>query len=78
MLLNFFVRDLQIFIQSKSVCYTRLERFTKDKHSSLLRKSVIYGQKSFITLDQVCKFTMASYAYGLDKMQYSTNLVSTL
>ncbi len=29
---------------------TSLERFARDKHSSLLRKSVNYGQKSFITL----------------------------
>jgi hypothetical protein len=34
----------------ESICKTRLEKFTKDKHSSLLRKSVIYGQKSFLTL----------------------------
>jgi hypothetical protein len=26
------------------------EKLTNEKHSSLLRKSVIYGQKSFITL----------------------------
>ncbi len=30
--------------------YTRLERLAKDKHSSLLQKSVNYGQKSIITL----------------------------
>ncbi len=29
---------------------TRLERLAMDKHSSLLRKSVNYGQKSFTTL----------------------------
>jgi hypothetical protein len=29
---------------------TRLEKLARDEHSSLLRKSVIYGQKSFITL----------------------------
>jgi hypothetical protein len=27
-----------------------LKKLTNDKHSSLLRKSVIYGQKSFIIL----------------------------
>jgi len=27
-----------------------MEKLTNDKHSSLLRKSVNYGQKSFITL----------------------------
>jgi hypothetical protein len=26
-----------------------MEMLTNDKHSSLMRKSVIYGQKSFIT-----------------------------
>ncbi len=46
----FFVRDVRIFILNLSVCLTRLEKLTKDKHSSLLRRSVIYGQKSFITL----------------------------
>ncbi len=30
---------------------TRLEKLAKYKHSSLLRKSVNYGQKSFITMD---------------------------
>jgi len=25
---------------------------------------------------QVCQFSMASYAYGLEKMQYSTNLLT--
>jgi hypothetical protein len=27
--------------------YTRLERLARDKHSSLLRKSVNYGRKKF-------------------------------
>ncbi len=30
--------------------WTRLEKHARDKRSSLLRKSVNYGQKSFITL----------------------------
>jgi hypothetical protein len=29
---------------------TRLEKLGRDKHSSLLQKSINYGQKSFITL----------------------------
>ena len=29
---------------------TKLERLARDKHSSLLQKSVNYGEKSFITL----------------------------
>ncbi len=44
---TFFGCNLRIYV---SVCYTRLEKFPKDKHSTLLRKSVIYVQKSFITL----------------------------
>jgi hypothetical protein len=32
------------------VCQTKLEKHARDKHSSLLRKFVNYGQKSFITL----------------------------
>jgi hypothetical protein len=47
---TFSVRDLRIFILSWSVSQTRPEKLTNDQHSSLLRKSVIYGQKSFITL----------------------------
>ncbi len=35
-------------------------KLTRDKHSSLLRKSVNYGTKSFITLGQVCELTQAS------------------
>ncbi len=31
--------------------YTRLERLAKDKHSSLLRKSVNYGHKKFYSTD---------------------------
>jgi hypothetical protein len=50
MLQNFLVRDLQIFVLSYSVCYTRLEKLTNDKHSSLLWKTIIYRQKSFIAL----------------------------
>ncbi len=47
---TFFVRDLHIFLLSQSVCQTRPQKLTNDKHSSLLWKPVIYGQKSFITL----------------------------
>jgi hypothetical protein len=47
---TFSVCDLQIFILSDSVSLTKLEKLTYDKHSSLLQNSVIYGQKSFITL----------------------------
>jgi hypothetical protein len=41
MLQNLFVCDLQIFILSQSVCQTRLEKLTADKHPTLLRKSII-------------------------------------
>jgi hypothetical protein len=47
---TFYVRNLQIFVLSESVCQTRPEKLTNDNHSSLLRKSVIYGKRSFITL----------------------------
>jgi hypothetical protein len=47
---SFSVHDLQIFILSQSVCYTRPEKLTSYKDSTLLQKSEIYGQKSFITL----------------------------
>jgi hypothetical protein len=46
----FLARNLRIFILSSNVCYTRLEKLATDKHSSLLRKVVHYGQKSFIAL----------------------------
>ncbi len=32
------------------MCQTKLEKHASEKHSSLLRKFVNYGQKSFITL----------------------------
>ncbi len=38
-----FVCDVQIFILSYNVCYTKLEKLARDKHSSLLRKYVNYG-----------------------------------
>jgi hypothetical protein len=40
------------------VCYTRLERFTKDKHSSLVQKFVNYGRKKFYNIGlggETCK-----------------------
>jgi hypothetical protein len=40
---------------------TRLEKFTKDKHSSLFQKSAIYGQKSFITLGPDVKIIKLSF-----------------
>ncbi len=46
----FSVRDLQIFVLSPTVSWTRLEKLARDKHSVLLRKFVNYRQKSFITL----------------------------
>jgi hypothetical protein len=49
MLQNFFVRNFE-FSKEASVCWTSLEKLTRDKHSSLLRKLVNDGQKSFITL----------------------------
>jgi hypothetical protein len=45
--ITFFVHDLRIFVLSYSVCQTRLEKLTNEKHSSLLRKSVIYIRKKF-------------------------------
>ncbi len=45
---TFSVRDLQTFVLRQSVCQTGPEKLTNDKHSSLLRKSVTYRQKSFI------------------------------
>jgi hypothetical protein len=47
---TFFVRDLRILILRYSVCQTRLEKLTNDKHSNLLWKSVIYGQKKFYNI----------------------------
>ncbi len=44
---TFFVRDLQISVLSQSVIQSRLKKFTNDKRSSFLRKSIIYGQKKF-------------------------------
>ncbi len=40
----------------QTIQQTRLERLTRDRHSSLLRKIVNYGQKSFIRLDKVVCF----------------------
>ncbi len=45
-----FVRDLWIVLISYSVCQTRLEKFARDKHSSLLRKSVHHGRKKFYNI----------------------------
>jgi hypothetical protein len=45
----FFVLNLWIFVLA-SVCKARIDKLAKEKHSSLLRKFVNYGQKGFITL----------------------------
>jgi hypothetical protein len=65
---------------------TRLERFARDKRSSLLRKSVINGQKSFITLgpelvNKTCKviFTLwrKSRHYMRAKIYFFCSLTPT-
>jgi hypothetical protein len=43
-----------IFVPSCSVCYNRLEKLAKDKHSSLLQTFVNCEQKGFITLAPDC------------------------
>ncbi len=47
---TFYVRNLRTFALSQSVCQPPVEKFFKVKHTTLLRKCIIYGQKSFITL----------------------------
>ncbi len=51
---TFFVRDLRIFVISESVCPWQAFSIQSNKHSSLLLKLVNCGQKSLITLDNVC------------------------
>jgi hypothetical protein len=46
---TFYGRIFRTSVVSYSVCKTWLERFAIVKHSSLVRKSVNHGQKSFIT-----------------------------
>ncbi len=45
-----FVRDSRIFVISYSVCETMLEKFARDKYSSLLRKSVNQSRKKFYNI----------------------------
>ncbi len=47
---TFFVRNLRIFVQIYSVCQTRLEELSRDKHSSLLQKFVNYRQIKFYNI----------------------------
>ncbi len=47
---TFFVCDLRIFVPSKSVCNTRLEKLALGKHSSLFKKFVNNRQKSFMKM----------------------------
>ncbi len=54
-----FVRNLRVFLQSQSVCQTRLEKLTRDKYSRLLRKIVKCGLKSFKTLAPDCLLSAA-------------------
>jgi hypothetical protein len=48
--IKLFVRNLRIFVKSLSVCPRQAFPAESNKHSSLARKFVNYGQKSFITL----------------------------
>ncbi len=65
---TFSVHDLRIFALSQSVCQTRPEKLTNDKHSSLVRKSANHGQKEFhnigpgdnfikLSLSVICRFS---------------------
>jgi hypothetical protein len=67
MLHNFFVRNLQIFVQSWSVCYTTLEKLARYKHSSLLRNYVNYRQKSFIILGPDLSFQLEKWLYKVTR-----------
>jgi hypothetical protein len=44
------VRDLQIFVLSETVCWTRLEKLARDKQSSLFRKFINYRQNKFYNI----------------------------
>jgi hypothetical protein len=50
LLQNLFVRNLRIFVIRLSVCPWQAFLAYCNKHSCLVQKFVIYGQKSFITL----------------------------
>jgi hypothetical protein len=50
LLQNLFVRNLRIFVIRLSVCPWQAFLAYCNKHFFLVRKLVIYGQKSFITL----------------------------
>ncbi len=56
---TFYGCKLRIFVLKQSVCQASLENLARDKHSSLLRKFVNYGQKIIITLPNV--FTAVIY-----------------
>ncbi len=47
---TFYGSNLQIFIQSQSVCQNRFEKLVGDERSSLSLKLINYRQKGFITL----------------------------
>ncbi len=47
---TFFVRNLRIFIISLSVCPWQAFQAWSNKHSSLLQKSINYGQKKFYNI----------------------------
>ncbi len=58
---TFYVRDLWILVLSSSVCQTRPEKLTNDKHSSLLRKSVNYGQRKIYNIGPLMRNHKTSY-----------------
>ncbi len=58
---TFLVHNLQIFILSLSVCQTRFEKFARDKHSSLLQKSVNHDCKRFYNIEPWWQFYVANW-----------------
>jgi hypothetical protein len=53
--------------------YTRLERLARDKHSSLLRKSVNYISKKFYSTGQKAEYSIFGKKLGYKMMRAAEN-----
>ncbi len=74
---TFFVPDLRVFVLSQSVCQTRLEKLSNDNYSSLSQKSIVQGQKCFVTLGpgvDLLKLFCCNFTQSFQKLDHFINV----
>ncbi len=60
--------NLSMKLSCLEYCSNRLEKLSKDKHFSLLQKSVIYGQKQFYNIGPSMVETLRFFVLSMFRM----------